>query len=76
MQRLMYSVSLFSPSASRLLQHVGEMEVVNHETGERAVVTFKEGSSWGGSSSRNKVEGKLYDANGSVHTEVSNATVR
>lgn len=47
----------------KYIEHVGDLEVSNTDTGEYAVVTFKEGSSWGGASSRNKIEGSIYDAN-------------
>jgi hypothetical protein len=47
----------------KYIEHVGDLEVTNTDTGESAVVTFKEGSSWGGASSRNKIEGRIYDAN-------------
>lgn len=50
-------------SGEKYIEHVGELEVSNTDTGEYARVNFKEGSSWGGASSRNKIEGTIYDAN-------------
>lgn len=45
----------------KYIEHIGDMEVTNVDTGERAVVTFKAGS-WGGASTRNKIEGQIFDA--------------
>ncbi|SJX61195.1 related to OSH3-Member of oxysterol-binding protein family [Sporisorium reilianum f. sp. reilianum] len=55
-------------AGNKYLEHVGELVVTNEGTGQRAVLEFKEGTMWGGSSSRNCVEGKVYDANDSVVT--------
>lgn len=57
-------------SGEKYLEHVGVMEVHNEDTGERAAITFKEGSSWGGTSSRNKVEGKVFDTHDTAKIEV------
>ena len=57
-------------SGEKYLEHVGNVEIRNEETGEHASISFKEGSSWGGASSRNKVEGKVYDAHDKVKIEV------
>lgn len=51
-------------AGNKYLEHVGELTVTNEETGQRAVVEFKEGNMWGGSGSRNVVEGTVYDENG------------
>ena len=50
-------------SGEKYIEHVGDLEVSNTDTGEYAVVHFKEGSSWGGASSRNKIDGTVFDAN-------------
>lgn len=50
-------------SGEKYIEHVGDLEVSNTDTGEYAVVSFKEGSSWGGASSRNKIDGGIFDAN-------------
>jgi len=57
-------------SGEKYVEHIGDLEVTNEETGERAVISFKEGSSWGGASSRNKIEGRVYDAHDSVAVEL------
>ena len=44
--------------------------MTNKSSGAQAVVAFKEGSTWGGASTRNKVEGKVFDANGSAQVEL------
>ena len=46
------------------------MFVSNESTGEKAVIAFKEGSAWGGISSRNKIEGRICDARGSTKVEL------
>lgn len=40
------------------------MIVSSSSSRARAVINFKEGSSWGGSSSRNKIEGTVFDRDG------------
>ncbi|CDS00049.1 related to OSH3-Member of oxysterol-binding protein family [Sporisorium scitamineum] len=55
-------------AGNKYLEHVGELTVTNESTGQRAVLEFKEGTMWGGSNSRNHVEGKVYDANDSTVT--------
>lgn len=57
-------------AGTKYLEMVGDMVVTNETTGEKAVVNFKEGSSWGGSSTRNKIDGKVSDANGSTKIEL------
>jgi len=58
-------------SGEKYIEHVGEMVVTNESTGEEAKVNFKEGSSWGGAGSRNKIDGQLYDSNGSAKIEIT-----
>ncbi|KAK0565248.1 Oxysterol-binding protein 3 [Tilletia horrida] len=55
-------------AGNKYLEHVGELEVVNETTGQRATVDFKEGNMWGGASSRNLVTGTVYDEHGSEVT--------
>jgi len=55
-------------AGNKYLEHVGELEVVNDNTGQRATVDFKEGNMWGGASSRNVVTGTVYDERGSEVT--------
>lgn len=57
-------------AGTKYLEVVGELHVTNERTGERSVVQFKEGSSWGGASTRNKVEGKVVDTAGRVKAEL------
>ncbi|KAK4052349.1 Oxysterol-binding protein 3 [Microbotryomycetes sp. JL201] len=57
-------------AGTKYLEVVGDMTVMNEKTGEKAVVSFKEGSSWGGASTRNKIEGKVLDSNGSTKIEL------
>ncbi|KAM0790735.1 hypothetical protein ACM66B_004590 [Microbotryomycetes sp. NB124-2] len=57
-------------AGTKYLEVVGDMTVTNEKTGEKAVVSFKEGSSWGGASTRNKIEGKVLDASGSTQIEL------
>lgn len=57
-------------SGQKYLEHVGEMTVKNETTGEKCVISFKEGSTWGGESSRNKVVGHAYDKGGKSVAEI------
>ncbi|SPO21762.1 related to OSH3 - Member of oxysterol-binding protein family [Ustilago trichophora] len=57
-------------AGNKYLEHVGELTVTNETTGQRAVIEFKEGTMWGGASSRNNVEGRVYDANDSQITNL------
>ncbi|EST06283.1 Oxysterol-binding protein [Kalmanozyma brasiliensis GHG001] len=57
-------------AGNKYLEHVGELTVTNESSGQRAVIEFKEGTMWGGSGSRNGVEGKVYDANDSNVTSL------
>jgi hypothetical protein len=61
-------------AGSKYLDHVGEMKVTNHTTGEYAVVTFKEatgGGFFGTVSDRNNVVAQLYNGNGTFEKRVS-----
>lgn len=51
-------------AGNKYLEHVGELTVENVNTGQKAVVEFKEGNMWGGSGSRNQVTGTVYDERG------------
>lgn len=57
-------------AGSKYLEVVGDLIVSNDHTGEQATVTFKEGSAWGGLSSRNKIEGKVCDDRGRARVEL------
>ncbi|GAA5897218.1 oxysterol-binding protein related protein OSH3 [Sporobolomyces salmoneus] len=50
------------------LEIAGDLIISCRSTGSKAIISFKEGSSWGGASSRNKIQGKVLDENGkTVH---------
>lgn len=51
-------------AGNRYLEHVGELTVSNVNTGQKAVIEFKEGNMWGGVGSRNAVQGIVYDEKG------------
>ncbi|CAD6888373.1 unnamed protein product [Tilletia controversa] len=55
-------------AGNKYLEHVGVLEIVNENTGQRATVDFKEGNMWGGASSRNLLAGTVYDEHGSQVT--------
>lgn len=57
-------------AGNKYLEHVGELTVTNENTGQRIVLEFKEGTMWGGASSRNNVSGTVYDANDKAVTSV------
>lgn len=48
-------------AGNKYLEHVGELTVTNVNTGQKAVIEFKEGNMWGSDSSRNQVQGHVYD---------------
>ena len=58
-------------AGTKYLEVVGDMIVINESSGEKATVNFKEGSSWGGASTRNKIEGKVCDASGATKIELT-----
>ncbi|KAE8215535.1 hypothetical protein CF327_g1207 [Tilletia walkeri] len=55
-------------AGNKYLEHVGELEIINENTGQRATVDFKEGNMWGGAASRNLIAGTVYDEHGSQVT--------
>ncbi|KAL8280331.1 hypothetical protein RQP46_007248 [Phenoliferia psychrophenolica] len=57
-------------AGTKYLEIVGDLIVTNESSGAKAVISFKEGSTWGGNSTRNKLEGKVFDANGTVQVEL------
>lgn len=65
-------------TGTKYLEHIGEMKVNNHATGEYAIVTFKEAvaggvsffSSGSNAMHRNNVAAKFYDCRGSLIREV------
>ncbi|GAA5973443.1 hypothetical protein JCM11641_006463 [Rhodosporidiobolus odoratus] len=56
-------------AGTKYLEVVGELLVTTDSSPAQAVVNFKEGG-WGGSSTRNKVEGKIVDAHGQTAVEL------
>jgi len=52
------------------LEVAGDLIISCKSTGSKAVISFKEGSSWGGASSRNKIHGKVMDSNGKMVQEL------
>lgn len=58
-------------TGTKFLEHVGKLTVKNEKSGEKAEIEFKQGSSFGGESSRNKLEGKVLDANGKEACKLS-----
>lgn len=57
-------------AGNKYLEHVGDLTVTNENTGQRCVIEFKEGNMWGGSSSRNVVQGSVYDEHGDLVTNL------
>lgn len=57
-------------AGNKYLEHVGELTVTNEETGQRAVIEFKEGNMWGSTASRNQVTGNVYDEKGKKVTSL------
>ncbi|GAA6046928.1 hypothetical protein JCM3770_003434 [Rhodotorula araucariae] len=57
-------------AGTKYLEVVGDLVVTTSRSAAQATVAFKEGSTWGGLSGRNKIEGKVIDANGSVAVEL------
>ncbi|SCV71683.1 BQ2448_3271 [Microbotryum intermedium] len=57
-------------AGTKYIEVVGTMTVTNENTGESATVEFKEGSAWGGSSTRNKLIAQIKDANGKSQMEL------
>lgn len=57
-------------AGTKYLEIIGELVVTNLRTSEKALIEFKEGSSWGGNSGRNKIEGKILDSDGRLKAEL------
>jgi hypothetical protein len=57
-------------AGTKYLEVVGDLVVTNEGSGEKATIAFKEGSAWGGSSTRNKIEGKVCDEHGRTRVEL------
>lgn len=57
-------------AGNKYLEHVGELTVLNEETGAKAVLEFKEGNMWGSETSRNQVTGQVYDEKGKKVTSL------
>ncbi|KAG0171880.1 hypothetical protein DFQ28_006578 [Apophysomyces sp. BC1034] len=60
-------------AGEKYLEHVGEMKVINHTTGEYGIVTFKEGKGGGlfsAPTKRNEVVASFHDANGTRRKRV------
>ncbi|GAA5840076.1 hypothetical protein JCM11251_000596 [Rhodosporidiobolus azoricus] len=57
-------------AGTKYLEVVGDLVVSSSSSSVQAIVSFKEGSTWGGVGSRNKIEGKVVDANGSTVVEL------
>ncbi|GAA5909509.1 hypothetical protein JCM8208_006547 [Rhodotorula glutinis] len=57
-------------AGTKYLEVVGDLVVTTSLSSAQATVAFKEGSTWGGLSGRNKIEGKVTDASGSVVVEL------
>lgn len=53
-------------SGSKYLEHIGKVSVRNASGPEKAVIEFKPGTTFGGESSRNKVDAKIFNEGGQV----------
>ena len=53
-------------AGNKYLEHVGEMAITNEKTQQKLLLSFKEGSVFGGAASRNQIQGAVYDANDKV----------
>lgn len=58
-------------AGTKYLEIVGDLVVEDESSGSKAVINFKEGSAWGGSSTRNKIEGKVTDGSGKTRVELA-----
>ncbi|KAG0143072.1 hypothetical protein CROQUDRAFT_96759 [Cronartium quercuum f. sp. fusiforme G11] len=54
---------------SPAIDHYGDMEITNHRTGERCILTFKP-RGWRGKDA-NEIKGSVYDSNGKVVWEIA-----
>ncbi|BGP18444.1 hypothetical protein JCM10213_003177 [Rhodosporidiobolus nylandii] len=57
-------------AGTKYLEVVGDLVVTTTSSSAQAVISFKEGSTWGGSASRNKVEGRIVGADGNAAAEL------
>lgn len=57
-------------AGTKYLEVVGDLTITHDSSERKAVIAFKEGSSWGGQSTRNKIDGKVYDEQGNVQVEL------
>ncbi|GEM12824.1 oxysterol-binding protein, partial [Rhodotorula toruloides] len=57
-------------AGTKYLEVVGDLVVTTDSSSAQATISFKEGSSWGGSSTRNKIDGKVVDADGKLAVEL------
>ncbi|GAA5908541.1 hypothetical protein JCM6882_001294 [Rhodosporidiobolus microsporus] len=58
-------------AGTKYLEVVGDLVISTSSSSAQAVVSFKEGSTWGGLGSRNKIEGRIVDAKGNTAVELS-----
>jgi hypothetical protein len=57
-------------AGTKYLEVVGDLVVTTSLSSAQATISFIEGSAWGGSSTRNKIAGKVTDDRGNVVTEL------
>ncbi|GAA5890800.1 hypothetical protein JCM5296_003422 [Sporobolomyces johnsonii] len=57
-------------AGTKYLEVVGDLVVTCSSSAAQAIISFKEGSAWGGSSTRNKVEGRVVDEQGRAVVEL------
>ncbi|GAA6020768.1 hypothetical protein JCM8202_004570 [Rhodotorula sphaerocarpa] len=57
-------------AGTKYIEVVGDLVVAVSNSPAHAVVAFKEGSSWGGVSTRNKIEGRVVDERGASRIEL------
>lgn len=57
-------------AGTKYIEIVGDLVVSSSNSKAHAVVSFKEGSSWGGVSTRNKIEGRVVDERGATKIEL------
>ncbi|GAA6043860.1 hypothetical protein JCM8097_001192 [Rhodosporidiobolus ruineniae] len=55
---------------TKYLEIVGDLVVTSSSSSAQAVISFKEGSTWGGTASRNKIEGRIVDDQGRTAVEL------
>ncbi|GAA5985907.1 hypothetical protein JCM10908_006328 [Rhodotorula pacifica] len=57
-------------AGTKYIEIVGDLVVTCSKSKAQAVVSFKEGSTWGGVSTRNKIEGRVMDEQGQTRIEL------